>query len=66
MKVNKNSSIDYIIVLQTLINSRRFISVQKPAPNFEGTAVVDSQFKTINLSDYSGKYLVLFFYPLDL
>lgn len=41
-------------------------AVQKPAPNFEGLAVVNKDFKTIKLSDYKGKYLVLFFYPLDL
>jgi len=40
-------------------------NVQKPAPDFKGTAVVDQQFKEVKLSDYSGKYLVLFFYPLD-
>jgi alkyl hydroperoxide reductase subunit AhpC len=40
--------------------------LQKPAPNFSGTAVIDGQFKEINLSQYAGKYLVLFFYPLDL
>lgn len=39
--------------------------VQKPAPNFEATAVVNGDFKTIRLSDYKGKYLVLLFYPLD-
>ena len=39
--------------------------VQKPAPNFQGTAVVNSDFKDIQLSDYRGKYLILFFYPLD-
>ncbi|XP_055298035.1 peroxiredoxin-2 isoform X2 [Sitodiplosis mosellana] len=39
--------------------------VQKPAPDFKGTAVVQKDFKTIQLSDYKGKYLVLFFYPLD-
>jgi alkyl hydroperoxide reductase subunit AhpC len=38
--------------------------VGKPAPNFEATAVVDGEFKTVKLSDYQGKYLVLFFYPL--
>jgi peroxiredoxin (alkyl hydroperoxide reductase subunit C) len=27
--------------------------------------VVDQEFKTIKLSDYRGKYVVLFFYPLD-
>lgn len=40
--------------------------VQHPAPDFKGTAVVDGDFKEIKLSDYRGKYLVLFFYPLDL
>lgn len=39
--------------------------VQRPAPDFKGTAVVDGQFKEIGLKDFSGKYLVLFFYPLD-
>lgn len=40
--------------------------VQKPAPNFEAEAVMpDQQFKKIKLSDYKGKYVVLFFYPLD-
>jgi alkyl hydroperoxide reductase subunit AhpC len=39
--------------------------IQKPAPDFKGTAVVNGQFKEIQLSDYKGKYLVLFFYPLD-
>ena len=37
-----------------------------PAPVFKGTAVVDGQFKEINLADFKGKYVVLFFYPLDL
>lgn len=31
-----------------------------------GTAVVDGVFKEISLDDYKGKYVVLFFYPLDL
>ncbi|XP_012263837.2 peroxiredoxin 1 [Athalia rosae] len=39
--------------------------LQKPAPAFQGTAVVNGQFKEISLSDYKGKYLILFFYPLD-
>ncbi|XP_059616911.1 peroxiredoxin [Phlebotomus argentipes] len=39
--------------------------IQQPAPNFKGTAVVNGEFKEISLSDYKGKYLVLFFYPLD-
>ena len=36
-----------------------------PAPDFTATAVVDQEFKEIKLSDYRGKYVVLFFYPLD-
>lgn len=40
--------------------------VQQPAPYFKGQAVVDGQFKEIKLEDFKGKYLVLFFYPLDL
>ncbi|XP_072173299.1 peroxiredoxin-1-like [Diadema setosum] len=40
--------------------------VQEPAPYFEGTAVsVDGEFVDVKLSDYKGKYLVFFFYPLD-
>ncbi len=40
--------------------------IGKPAPDFKGTAVVNGEFKEVSLSDYRGKYLVLFFYPLDL
>jgi alkyl hydroperoxide reductase subunit AhpC len=39
--------------------------VQAPAPDFRGTAVVDGSFKQISLTDFKGKYVVLFFYPLD-
>ena len=39
--------------------------VQHPAPDFKGTAVVNGDFKEIQLADFKGKYLVLFFYPLD-
>jgi len=39
--------------------------LQKPAPLFKGLAVVDGQFKEISLEDYKGKYVILFFYPLD-
>ena len=42
------------------------VSVSKPAPHFEGTAVINGEFKELKLSDYKGKYIVFFFYPLDL
>ncbi|MBC8353428.1 MAG: peroxiredoxin [Planctomycetes bacterium] len=42
------------------------VLVQKPAPEFKAQAVMsDGSFQEINLSDYRGKYVVLFFYPLD-
>ena len=40
-------------------------TVQKPAPTFKAKAVVNEEFKTISLEDYKGKYVVLFFYPLN-
>ena len=39
--------------------------ISKPAPNWSGKAVVDGEFKDLKLSDYLGKYVVFFFYPLD-
>ncbi|CAH1404396.1 unnamed protein product [Nezara viridula] len=39
--------------------------VQAPAPDFHGIAVINNEFKDIKLADYTGKYLYLFFYPLD-
>lgn len=42
-----------------------FPKLTEAAPGFKGTAVVNGEFKEISLADYKGKYLVLFFYPLD-
>jgi peroxiredoxin (alkyl hydroperoxide reductase subunit C) len=40
--------------------------VTQQAPNFSATAVTpDNRFEEIKLSNYRGKYVVLFFYPLD-
>ena len=41
------------------------LQVGQPAPDFTATAVYDQEFKLIRLADYLGKYVVLFFYPLD-
>ncbi|MCH2174709.1 MAG: peroxiredoxin [Lentisphaeria bacterium] len=41
------------------------VLVNQEAPDFTANAVVDGQFKEVKLSDYRGKYVVLFFYPLD-
>jgi peroxiredoxin (alkyl hydroperoxide reductase subunit C) len=41
------------------------VLVGKKAPEFKADAVVNGDFKTVSLSDYKGKYVVMFFYPLD-
>jgi len=44
--------------------SKAFIT--KPAPDFDLEAVLPTEeFERVKLSDYKGKYLVLFFYPMD-
>ncbi|CAO3700892.1 unnamed protein product [Rhizopus stolonifer] len=39
--------------------------VQKPAPYFTAPAIVDGEFKDISLTDYVGRYLIFFWYPMD-
>jgi peroxiredoxin (alkyl hydroperoxide reductase subunit C) len=41
------------------------VQVASKAPEFAGAAVIGTEFKEIKLSDYKGKWVVLFFYPLD-
>ena len=47
------------------------VKVGQPAPEFEVTAYdrtmdgTDDQFKTVKLADYKGKWVCLYFYPLD-
>ncbi|KAF1522289.1 Thioredoxin-dependent peroxide reductase, mitochondrial, partial [Eudyptes sclateri] len=51
---------------QFSVGSARFApAVTQHAPFFKGTAVVNGEFKELSLDDFKGKYLVLFFYPLD-
>jgi len=40
-------------------------AVGKPAPQFDVDAVVDGDFRRLDLDDFKGKWLVLLFYPLD-
>jgi alkyl hydroperoxide reductase subunit AhpC len=39
--------------------------VGKPAPKFKTQAIVKGQIKEVSLDEYKGKWVVLFFYPLD-
>ena len=42
------------------------VLVTKPAPNFKANAVLkDGSVAEISLSQFKGKYVILFFYPLD-
>ena len=42
------------------------VLVQQPAPDFKAQAVMpDGSFQEVSMSDYEGKYVLLFFYPLD-
>jgi alkyl hydroperoxide reductase subunit AhpC len=42
------------------------VLVQKPAPDFTAQAVMpDLSFRELKLSDYRGKYVIVYFYPLD-
>ena len=41
------------------------IRVGQQAPDFTATAVFDQEFQEVKLSQYRGRYVVLFFYPLD-
>lgn len=39
--------------------------VQRKAPEFKAEALIGEDFKEVALSDYKGKWVCLFFYPLD-
>ncbi len=41
------------------------LRVGQVAPDFTATVVIDQEFQTKKLSSYRGKYVILFFYPLD-
>ncbi len=45
--------------------SQEVLKVGKVAPNFTAEGLFGNEVKTVSLKDYRGKWLVLFFYPLD-
>jgi len=63
-KRNENA-ITNLVTRSFSLSSAANVKVQEKAPQFEGKAIVDGQIKNISLADFAGKYLVLFFYPLD-
>ncbi|KAJ3413189.1 Peroxiredoxin-1 [Chytridiales sp. JEL 0842] len=58
---NKKARVEEQVTAPTSAVAR----VRHQAPAFQAVAVVDKEFKTVSLKDYKGKWLVLFFYPLD-
>lgn len=40
-------------------------TIRRPAPHFKGMAWDVNRFKAVDLDQFKGKYVVLFFYPLD-
>ncbi len=41
------------------------VQIGQPAPDFKVKALVGKEFKDVSLSDYKGRWVCLFFYPLD-
>ena len=41
------------------------VLVGRQAPDFKADAVVSGKFETVSLANFKGKYVILFFYPLD-
>lgn len=41
------------------------VQIGKPAPDFAAVAYHQGEMKTVRLSDFRGKWVVLFFYPAD-
>lgn len=41
------------------------LAIRHPAPDFTADAVINGEFKKISLKEQRGKWVVLFFYPLD-
>jgi peroxiredoxin (alkyl hydroperoxide reductase subunit C) len=39
--------------------------VKRPAPDFRSVAMVNGEFQEVKLADYRGKFVMLFFYPMD-
>lgn len=55
-----------ILVVALLIASMRGLIPRQAAPEFSAKTVFpDKSVKTVSLSDYRDKYVVLLFYPFD-
>jgi alkyl hydroperoxide reductase subunit AhpC len=41
------------------------VRVSRPAPEFETSAYMNGEIKKVKLTDYRGKWVLLYFYPGD-
>jgi len=63
--VDEDADYDDRYLNDTIIYPPPRAVVGQPAPDFTAPAVVEGEIKNISLSEYLGKYVVLFFYPKD-
>jgi alkyl hydroperoxide reductase subunit AhpC len=57
------SKISFVVFLITVVSC---LLPRQPAPGFSGATVFpDKSTKVVDLRDYTGKYVVLLFYPFD-
>lgn len=55
-----------VVIIAKKQTGGNMLTIGQNAPEFKAEAALDNgEFKHISLSDYSGKWVVLFFYPLD-
>ncbi|OHW63259.1 selenocysteine-containing peroxiredoxin PrxU [Andreesenia angusta] len=52
-------------VVETVKEEQQMLKVGRPAPNFSAPAYYKGKFVNVNLEDYSGKWVLLCFYPGD-
>lgn len=54
-------------IIESITNLREndMIKINEPAPEFREDAFVNGDIRKVSLSDYRGKWVILFFYPAD-
>jgi NADH-dependent peroxiredoxin subunit C len=51
--------------LKANLKGDKMVNINDKAPEFTEDALINNEIKKISLSDYKGKWVVLFFYPAD-
>jgi alkyl hydroperoxide reductase subunit AhpC len=52
-------------VWNTILYPDSEMEIGSPAPDFSAPAVIDGEITDVKMSDYKGKYVILFWYPKD-